>query len=119
MNIYNCATKFRLNATRTLWIGKSGVLAKFGAKKANLKNKEEFSDMVAMLGAALPFDVETESAGVIVDFIHDSSSLRSVYEATVNSTSGNASLSLRNRARTVRLTPALLSPYSTTLRASA
>lgn len=59
------------------------ALAKFGAKKANLKNREEFSDLVAMVGAALPFDVETESAGVIVDFIHDSKPLRSVYEATV------------------------------------
>jgi hypothetical protein len=59
------------------------VLAKFGAKKSNLKNKEEFSEIVAMVGAALPFDMETESAGVIVDFIHDSQNLRSVYDATV------------------------------------
>lgn len=60
------------------------VLAKFGAKKANLKNKEEFAELVAMVGAALPFDMETESAAVIVDFIQDSKSLRAVYESSVN-----------------------------------
>lgn len=59
------------------------ALAKFGAKKSNLKDKEEFSRIVALVGAALPFDVETESAGVIEDFIYDNKTLHSVYEATV------------------------------------
>ncbi len=57
-----------------------GLLDQFAAKTQSAQSPAEFTDLVQLVAAALPFDMETESAGQIEYIIHDSKKMRTAYE---------------------------------------
>lgn len=59
------------------------LLDKFSAKKKSTQSKEEFASLVQLVAAALPFDIETESAGQIEFIIRDSKNMRGAYDSSV------------------------------------